>query len=88
MEADRTPNGVVVLYSSDERLYACEHERATRTGIARRLATLKDFEFGVRTRKCAECPARANGWATQVDDSDVPWLSGHLGSVCRTVGHP
>jgi hypothetical protein len=57
MEADRTPNGVVVLYSGDERHYACEHERATRTGIARRLATLKDFEFGGMYEASARYPA-------------------------------
>ena len=56
MEADRAPNGVVVLYSGDERHYACEHERATRTGIARRLATLKGFDFGGTYEASARYP--------------------------------
>lgn len=37
--------GVVVVYSADQRGYAATHERATRAGIARRLAALKGFEF-------------------------------------------
>ncbi len=57
MEADRAPNGVVLLYSGDERHYACEHERATRTGIARRLAVLKGFEFGGTYEASARPPA-------------------------------
>ena len=57
MEADRAPNGIVVVYSGDERHYACEHERATRTGIARRLATLKGFEFGGMYEALARYPA-------------------------------
>jgi hypothetical protein len=57
MEADRAPNGVVLLYSGDEHHYACEHERATRTGIARRLAVLKGFEFGGTYEASARPPA-------------------------------
>ncbi len=57
MEADRAPNGVVLLYSGDEHHYACEHERATRTGIARRLAVLKGYAFGGTYEASARPPA-------------------------------
>ena len=46
-----TPNepqaspGVVVEYSPDERSYRHAHERVTRSEIAKRLATLKGFEY-------------------------------------------
>jgi hypothetical protein len=37
--------GIVVLYSSAQDDFACRHEIATRTGIARRLAALKGYDF-------------------------------------------
>ncbi|MGG5823929.1 DUF3182 family protein [Falsiroseomonas sp. HW251] len=37
--------GVVVLYESQERARARQHERATHEAIARRLASLMRFEY-------------------------------------------
>ena len=44
---DRSPaSGQVVTYSPDENHFCCEHERATRAEMARRLARLKGLRFG------------------------------------------
>jgi hypothetical protein len=45
MEPSRTGRGVVAVYSDPARGFAHGHERATREGIARRLAALKGFDF-------------------------------------------
>jgi hypothetical protein len=45
MEPSRTGRGVVAVYSDPARGFAHGHERATREGIARRLAALMGFDF-------------------------------------------
>lgn len=44
-EPSQSPRGVVAVYSDPGRGFAHGHERATREGIARRLAALKGFDF-------------------------------------------
>src|SRR3712207_1824823 len=41
----QSPRGVVAVYSDPGRGFAHGHEKATREGIARRLAALKGFDF-------------------------------------------
>ncbi len=45
MGPSQTRRGVVAVYSDPGRGFAHSHERATREGIARRLAALKGFDF-------------------------------------------
>lgn len=45
MGPPQTPRGVVVVHSDPGRGFAHGHEKATREGIAKRLAALKGFDF-------------------------------------------
>ena len=45
MGLSRVQRGVVAVFSDPGRGFAHGHERATREGIARRLAALKGFDF-------------------------------------------
>lgn len=45
MGPSQTPRGVVVVHSDPGRGFAHGHERATREGVARRLAALKGYDF-------------------------------------------
>ena len=45
MEEVQVQRGAVVVYSDPERGFGHSHERATREGIARRIAALKNFDY-------------------------------------------
>ena len=48
--------GIVVVYSDPGRGFAHDHERATREGIARRLAALEGFDFAGEFDSSARYP--------------------------------